>query len=98
MRKSIKSDVMYEMKLLLEDYEYKKAQLDSIMEEIESLCKKIPESGQMLAIKGIGVITVAGFLAEVGDVRRFESLRQIQKLAGLSLRETAQESTKERRP
>lgn len=40
-------------------------------------------SEQMLAIKGIGVITVAGFLAEVGDVRRFESPRQIQKLAGL---------------
>lgn len=79
----------YEMKLLLEDYEYKKAQLDSVMEEIESMCKKIPESGQMLAIKGIGIITVAGFLAEVGDVRRFESPRQIQKLAGLSLRENS---------
>ena len=37
------------------DYE---AQLDSVMEEIESLCKKIPESEQMLAIKGIGVIMV----------------------------------------
>ena len=77
----------YEMKLLLEDYKYKKAQLESIMDEIESLCKKIPESGQMLAIKGIGIITVAGFLAEVGDVRRFESPRQI--LAGLSLRENS---------
>ena len=34
------SAAKYEMKLLLEDYEYKKAQLDSVMEEIESLCKK----------------------------------------------------------
>ena len=41
----------------------------------------------MLAIKGIGMITIAGFLVEVGDVRRFESPEQIQKLAGLSLRE-----------
>ena len=83
------SAARYEMKLLLEDYEYKKAQLNCIMEEIESLCKKIPESEQMLAIKGIGMITVAGFLAEAGDVRRFESPRQIQKLAGLSLRENS---------
>lgn len=83
------SAAQYEMKLLLEDYEYKKAQLDAVMEEIEKLCRKIPESEQMLAIKGIGVITVAGFLAEVGDVRRFESPRQIQKLAGLSLRENS---------
>ena len=37
---------------------------------------KIPEREQMLAIKGIGVITVAEFLVEVGDVRRFESPRQ----------------------
>lgn len=79
----------YEMKLLLQDYEYKMAQLESIMEEIDSLCKKIPESEQMLAIKGIGMITVAGFLAEIGDARRFESPRQIQKLAGLSLRENS---------
>lgn len=79
----------YEMKLLLQDYDYKKAQLDSVMEKIESLCKKIPESEQMLAIKGIGIITVAGFLAEIGDARRFESPRQIQKLAGLSLRENS---------
>ena len=83
------SAARYEMKLLLADYEYKMAQVDSIMEEIESLCKKIPESEQMLAIKGIGITTVAGFLAEVGDVRRFESPRQIQKLAGLSLRENS---------
>ena len=37
---------------------------------------KISEREQMLAIKDIGVITVAEFLVEVGDVRRFESLRQ----------------------
>ena len=79
----------YEMSLLLADYEYKKAQIESVMEEIEELCKRIPESEQMLAIKGIGLITVAGFLAEVGDARRFESPRQIQKLAGLSLRENS---------
>ena len=69
------------------------------MEKIrKSCCRKIPESEQMLAIKGIGVITVAGFLAEVGDVRRFESPRQIQKLAGSHYGRTALESTKDRRP
>ena len=68
----------FEMKMLLRDYEYKKAQLDEIMEEIKKLCEEIPESKQMLAIKGIGLITVTGFLAEVGDIRRFESPRQIR--------------------
>jgi transposase len=78
-----------EMKLLVGDYEYKQAQYEAIMEKIHVLCQQIPESEQMLAIKGIGLITVAGFLAEVGDLRRFESPRQIQKLAGLSLRENS---------
>ena len=40
---------------------------------------KIPEREQILAIKGIGVITVAEFLVEVGDVRRFESPRQYKR-------------------
>ena len=42
------------------------------------------ESEQMLAIKGIGLITVAGFLAEVGDVRRFR-ITQTDTKAGRTL-------------
>ena len=79
----------YEMKLLLADYDYKMAQYNATMEEMERLCQQIPECEKLLAIKGIGLITVAGFFAEVGDLRRFESPRQIQKLAGLSLRENS---------
>jgi len=41
----------------------------------------------MLAIKGIGKDTVAGFLAEVGDLNDYSHPRQIIKLAGLSLKE-----------
>ncbi len=64
------------------------------MEEIEKLCRKIPESEQMLAIKRYRSDHGSRFLAEVGDVGRFESPRQIQKLAGLSLQGgTALEST-----
>ena len=78
-----------EMKMILQDYDYKHAQLVEIMNEIREACRQIPESEQMLAIKGIGLITVAGFLAEIGDARRFDSPKQIQKLAGLSLRENS---------
>ena len=44
---------------------------------------------ELLAIKGIGVVTVAGFIAEIGDIGRFEHPKQIQKLAGLNLRENS---------
>ena len=41
---------------------------------------------QMMAIKGIGRDTVAGFFAEVGDLNEYSHPRQIMKLAGLSLK------------
>lgn len=41
----------------------------------------------MLDITGIGRDTVAGFFAEVGDLREYNHPRQITKLAGLSLKE-----------
>ena len=78
-----------EMALLLEDYEAKAKQLAFVMAALESTLREIPEAEKLLAIKGIGIISVAGFLAEVGDLRRFESPKQIQKLAGLSLRENS---------
>jgi len=53
------------------------------------LCGQLPEVAEMLKIKGVGLVTVAGFLAEVGDIQRFDSPRQIQKLAGLAIRENS---------
>lgn len=41
----------YEMKLLLADYEYKMAQIDSVIEEIESLCKRYPKASRCLSSK-----------------------------------------------
>jgi transposase len=41
----------------------------------------------MLAIKGIGRDTIAGFFAEVGDLVSYSHPKQIIKLAGLSLKE-----------
>ena len=37
-------DAKYEMKLLLQDYDYKQAQYEAVMEELERLCQKIPKS------------------------------------------------------
>ena len=40
---------------------------------------------KVLQIKGVGIKTVSGFVAEVGDIRRFDNPKQIQKLAGYAL-------------
>jgi transposase len=78
-----------ELMILLEDYETKLKQYDAVMAVVEGLCNQIPEVAELIKIKGIGLVTVAGFLAEVGDIRRFDSPRQIQKLAGLAIRENS---------
>ena len=78
-----------EIRLLLEDYHSKKAQHDGVMAVVEELCMQIPAVQKLLAIKGIGILTVAGFFAEVGDLGRFQSPKQIQKLAGLAIRENS---------
>src|SRR6056297_3510741 len=43
----------------------------------------------MMSIPGVGLVTVAGFLAEVGDLSNYDNPRQIQKLPGLNLRENS---------
>lgn len=75
-----------ELKLLLEDYDAKRRQYDEIMAHVELLCAQIPEVEQLLKVKGLGLVTVAGILAETGDLRRFDSPRQVQKLAGLAIK------------
>lgn len=59
------------------------------MAQAEFLCNQIPEVAELLKIKGMGLATVAGIFAEVGDIRRFESPRQLQKLAGLAIKENS---------
>ena len=38
-----------------------------------------------MVIRGIGMVTVSGFIAEVGDIGCFDSHKQLQKLAGYAI-------------
>ena len=46
---------------------------------------EIPYVDKLMEIKGIGLITVSGFIAEVGDIKRFDNPKQLQKLAGYAI-------------
>jgi transposase len=74
---------------LLEDYEMRMRQYGRTMAIIEQLVFQIPGVDEILKVKGIGMIMTAGFIAEVGDINRFEHANQIQKLAGLNLKENS---------
>ncbi len=59
--------------------------IEKLEEEMLPYLKQIPYSDSLLSVKGIGVITVAGLIGEVGDFRQFHTLREVMKLAGLDL-------------
>lgn len=44
---------------------------------------------EIAEIKGIRIATAISFVAEVGDIRRFKSAKQVQKYAGLALKENS---------
>jgi transposase len=60
-------------------------QLVEIEEQLKQKCKEIPHTENILEISGIGENTLSGILAEMGDISRFDDVKEIQKLSGLGL-------------
>jgi len=78
-----------ELEANLEQYELYLKQNEQLEIEIEELAFQVPGVKEMISIKGVGIMTAAGFIAEVGDIKRFTHPSQIQKLAGLNLIENS---------
>lgn len=70
---------------LLNDMDVYATRLDELLHRIEAILGEIPYVDRLMEIKGIGLITVSGFLAEVGDIKRFDNPKQLQKLAGYAI-------------
>lgn len=71
---------------LLAQYHLIKEQIDDVWELINNRLDLIPGVKEMVAMKGVAEITVAGFFAEVGDLQTYDDPNQIIKLAGLNLK------------
>ncbi|MFS0865683.1 IS110 family transposase [Fredinandcohnia sp. 179-A 10B2 NHS] len=74
-----------EIRYLVEQFHLLNERLQALKEELEQLVFQIPGAERMIAIKGIGSMTIVGFFAEVGDLSNYRDPRQIIKLAGLNL-------------
>ena len=57
--------------------------------EMAVTLERIPCSARLLSIKGLGVVSVAGLIGEVGDFSKFRTQSEIMKLAGLDLYEVS---------
>lgn len=60
-------------------------QLSETEKEINQKCQEIPYAENILEISGIGENILSGILAEMGDISRFDDVKEIQKLSGLGL-------------
>ena len=74
-----------ELKILLADYEMQTEREAELMALIEEKVAEVPYVEKLLEIRGVGLKTVIGFVAEVGDITRFDDPKQLQKLAGYAI-------------
>jgi len=79
----------HELAMYLEQYAMLCRQMEQLMELVAKLVEQIPGAAHMMSIPCIGLVTVAGFLAEVGDLSGYDHSQQIVRHAGLSLRENS---------
>ena len=74
-----------ELKNLLNDKDVYTAKLEELLLSIEEKLKEFPYIDKLMAFQAIGLVTVSGFIAEVGDIGRFDNPKQLQKLAGYAI-------------
>jgi transposase len=86
------------LKQLLDEYDLATQQLKTIEQEIHALLEQIPAAKQMLQIKGMSAISVAGILGESGDLSGYVHGNALLRHAGLNLTEYRMRSTKGHRP
>lgn len=80
-------ELAWEVKLLMTMIESLNEFISETEQKMEKIIKRVPESANMLSNKGIGIITAAGILGEVGSFKKYKSQAAILKFAGLNLYE-----------
>lgn len=73
----------------LEEISFWKKQLTQTEESMADALFQTGLASSLLSIKGVGIVTAASFLGEVGDLTRYEDWRQLRKMAGLNLIENS---------
>jgi transposase len=82
---------------LIEKIHCENAFIRHLEKQLSSHLQQIPYSACLLSMRGVGLLTVAGLIGEVGDFRNFSTLSEITKLAGLDLFEVSSGKHKGRR-
>ena len=79
--------LLMDIRHILMQLEAERRFISEIEAEMGATLERLPFSGRLLSIKGLGIILVAGLIGEVGDFSKFSTQSEILKLAGLDLYE-----------
>lgn len=82
-----KDGIILEIEHLLSQIRNDSKFISDLEKEMGDRLTEIPYSRSILSIRGIGIVTVAGLIGEVGDFRKFNTVSEVLKLAGLDLYE-----------
>lgn len=83
------ASIVMEIHELLSLMEASEQFTESLELEMTTHLAQIPYSSTLLSLKGIGEVTAAGLIGEVGDFRKFHTMSEVMKLAGLDLFEVS---------
>jgi transposase len=84
-----RQSMLLEVEHLVSGIENRNRFIDQLEEKIQYHLDCIPYSQSMLSIKGVGPVTIAGLIGEVGDFGKFKTISEIMKLAGFNLYEVS---------
>ncbi len=80
-----RQSVLFEVKEILSIIEATEHFVAELEKEMRRHLERIPYSRFMLTIKGVGEITAAGLIGEVGDFREYKTISEMLKFSGLDL-------------
>jgi transposase len=79
----------FHLEQLLEEYDLATTQLERVEQQVTEVLTQIPYANQLLTIKGISEISLAGILGEAGDLSGFAHGNSLLRHAGLHLAEAS---------
>jgi transposase len=84
-----KESILMEIEHLASNIENENRFIDDLEKQMDHYLDQIPYAHSIFSIKGVGPITVAGLIGEVGDFKKFNTISEMMKLAGLDLFEVS---------
>jgi transposase len=84
-----KESILMEIEHLASNIEHENRFIDDLEKQMDHYLDQITYTHSILSIKGVGSITVAGLIGEVGDFKKFNTISEMMKLAGLDLFEVS---------